>query len=154
MRWSVPAPFDIFPTYEEWISHFQMGQEPDMGALATYHFGHLPCGWRATPISTARRCAMHEQHHLIDTENKVQVALVEENGKTVLKTNVYELLKGFKAGILCSETLGKAFEPEQRFENPDGTDITFNTDYFHQHREGCSTLPGPLAEGGDSITLW
>ena len=53
-----------------------------------------------------------------------------------------------------SETLGKAFEPEQRFENPDGTDITFNTDYFHQHREGCSTLPGPLAEGGDSITLW
>ena len=96
----------------------------------------------------------HEQHHLIDTENKVQVALVEENGKTVLKTNVYELLKGFKAGILSSETLGKAFEPEQRFENPDGTDITFNTDYFHQHREGCSTIPGPLAEGGDSIALW
>ena len=148
------APFDIFPTYEEWISHFQMGQEPNMGALATYHFGHLPVWVEGNAYFNGATVCKHEQHHLIDTENKVQVALVEENGKTVLKTNVYELLKGFKAGILSSETLGKAFEPEQRFENPDGTDITFNTDYFHQHREGCSTLPGPLAEGGDSITLW
>ena len=41
--------------------------------------------------------------------------------------------------------LGCAFEPEQRFENPDGTDIRLDTDYFSAHR-GLKTMPGPFAD--------
>ena len=41
-------------------------------------------------------------------------------------------------------TLGMAFEPEQRFENNDGSDIIFDTDYLGDHR-GLSVLPGPFA---------
>ena len=34
---------DPYPTYEEWISHFDMDSEtPDMGKLASYHFSPLP----------------------------------------------------------------------------------------------------------------
>ena len=46
--------------------------------------------------------------------------------------------------LIDSDTLGKAFEPEQRFENPDGTPITFDTDFEGKKREG-QILPGPFA---------
>ena len=71
------------------------------------------------------------------------------NGKYSLKTNVYGKLKDFKDAIICTETLGKAFEPEQRFENPDGTDIVFDRDYFGNHR-GTDTIPGPFASAEDA----
>jgi hypothetical protein len=47
--------------------------------------------------------------------------------------------------MVSSDTLGKAFEPEERYENPDGTDILFNTDYLGNHR-GLNVLPGPFAD--------
>ncbi|MBO7710853.1 MAG: hypothetical protein J6S83_10315, partial [Lachnospiraceae bacterium] len=73
------------------------------------------------------------------------VSLEQENGNCCLKTNVYELMGDFRTGIISSETLGCAFEPEQRFENPDGTGILFDTDYFGDHR-GIRTVPGPFAD--------
>ena len=39
----------------------------------------------------------------------------------------------------------KAFEPEQRFEERDESDIIFNVDFYGNHR-GVSTIPGPLAK--------
>ena len=47
--------------------------------------------------------------------------------------------------MITSDILGKAFEPEQRFESPDGSDITFDTDYFGCVRTG-TIIPGPFAE--------
>ena len=37
---------------------------------------------------------------------------------------------------------------EEFFENPDGTPITFDTDYFGGHR-GAKVIPGPFAEKED-----
>ena len=62
-------------------------------------------------------------------------------------------MKDFSVGIITSETLGLAFEPEERFENPDGSDIIFDRDYFGNHR-GLSALPGPFAEGKSEIDIW
>jgi len=71
----------------------------------------------------------------------------------VLKTNIYQLIQDFRAGIITSDLLGCAFEPEQRFENPDGTAITFDRDILGAHR-GVQAMPGPFAEGGEEIVLW
>lgn len=70
--------------------------------------------------------------------------LKEENGKYRLKTNLYEFLRGFQTNIINSNILGCAFESEERFENPDGSDITFDSDYFGEHR-GITAIPGPFA---------
>ena len=37
--------------------------------------------------------------------------------------------------MITTDILGKAFEPEQRFESPDGSDLVFDTDYFGDKRE-------------------
>jgi hypothetical protein len=36
--------------------------------------------------------------------------------------------------MITSDTLGMAFEPEQRFEGPDGEDIVFDTDFYGKTR--------------------
>ena len=46
--------------------------------------------------------------------------------------------------VFNTEVLGNAFEPEQPFENADGTPIQFDQDYFGNHR-GVATVPGPYA---------
>jgi hypothetical protein len=36
--------------------------------------------------------------------------------------------------MISTKVLGMAFEPEEFFENPDGTPITFHDDYLGRHR--------------------
>ena len=72
------------------------------------------------------------------------VALTEKDGAPGLSTNVYDLIADFRAGMINSDILGVAFEPEQRFENNDGSDIVFDRDYLGNTR-GVGVLPGPFA---------
>ena len=147
------SPFDIFPGYEEWISHFMMDQEPNMGALATYHFGHLPVWVKGNAYFNGATVSKHEADHFV-SEDHVSVSLCEKDGKPCLDTGLFALLKDFRDGLVDSDLLGQAFEPEQRFENPDGTAILFDRDYFGGHR-GVDTLPGPFARAEDALKpLW
>ena len=146
--------FDEYPTYEEWIENFEIGKQANMMKLATYHFSHLPVWVNGNAYFNGAKAWKKEQSNLIDTENHVKVELVEEDNKLFLKTNVYELLGDFRDGIINSDILGYAFEPEQRFENPDGTAILFNEDYLGSHR-GTATIPGPFASGEEAAKqLW
>lgn len=148
------APFDIFPTYEEWHAPFEEGAEPNMGGLASAHFGHLPVWVDGNAYFNGATVYHKEAHFLENRKSSVKVALTLKDGKPVLKTDLYSKLKDFRDGIITSDILGCAFEPEERFENTDGTEIIFNRDYFGNPR-GVDTLPGPFATAEDSAkTLW
>jgi len=114
-----------------------------MGKLAKFQFDHLPV-WADGNVYLGGALAWKkEKNKLVDKKAKVKVELVEKNGKYTVKTNVFDFLKDFSDGIITSDILGKAFQPEQRFENPDGSAITFDQDYFGDHR-GITTVPGPF----------
>ena len=149
------APFDIFPSYDEWISNFMMDREPDMGALATYHFGHLPVWISGNAYFNGATVSKHDAHHFeAGADKKVSVELEHTDEGVHLKSELWTYLKDFTCGLISSETLGCAFEPEQRFENPDGSDIIFDRDYFGSHR-GLSAIPGPFADPDRvSDVLW
>ena len=147
------APFDIFPTYEEWIANFKLeDEEPDMGALAKWHFSHLPVWVDGNAYFNGASVCKHEQHYLACEKERAVVTLSERNGEYVLETNLYSLLGNFRDGLISSQTLGDAFEPEQRFENPDGSDILFDEDYYGTHR-GIHACPGPIEpdEAGKTV---
>ena len=59
------------------------------------------------------------------------------------------MLPAKSVSLIDTETLGMAFEPEQKFENPDGTRIVFNEDYFGLRRERES-IAGPFAGGEEA----
>ncbi len=140
--------FDEYPTYDEWISQFDFTKPADMKKLETAHFGHLPVWSEGNVYLAGAKAWKHEVNGLVK-EDPVKVDLVEKDGKYYLDTNVYELLAGFTGRMVNTGILGKAFEPEQPFENPDGTPIQFDADYFGSHR-GVDVVPGPFADSADA----
>ena len=139
--------WDEYPTYDEWIKNFDLDvARPDMGKLEKFHFGHLPVWVDGNAYFNGARACRNEKNNLVNTFDEVYVKLVEKDGKYSLETNVYDFIKDFKDGIITSDILGRAFEPDERFENPDGSAITFDRDFFGNHR-GLSAVPGPFAEG-------
>jgi alpha-N-arabinofuranosidase len=58
---------------------------------------------------------------------------------------------------VTSDLLGTAKVPVQRWENPDGSDLVINKDYFGNPRDASNPVPGPFAslkEGLMSVKVW
>ena len=144
-----------YPTYDEWIAQFDMDTDtPNMGKLAPAHESHLPVWIDGNVYFNGAKAWEKEQHNRVDTEHNVSVDVAEKDGKPVLETDLYQYLEGFHCGMIDSDVLGRAFEPDQRFENPDGTMIRFDADYLGDHR-GIEILPGPFAaEDAVGKALW
>lgn len=83
-----------------------------------------------------------EEDFTVDTEHEITIELKEEDGKFKIVSNVFDYLP--KGKIICSDTLGKAFEPEERFETPEGEDIIFDTDFYGNKRPDAP-VAGPFA---------
>lgn len=144
-----------YPTYEEWIGQFDMDTEtPDMGKLVPAHKGHLPVWCQGNVYLNGAQAWEHEQAGLVDSSHPITVEVEERDGRPVLNTNVYQVIDQFRCSMVNTQVLGKAFEPEESYENPDGTPITFDRDYLGNHR-GAGVLPGPFASPLDAQTnLW
>lgn len=126
-----------------------MDREPDMGLLAPYHFGHLPVWLGGNVYINGATVCKHEKDKLVvPGKGKAKISL--KGG--VLKNNLKELLGDYTTGMINTKILGSAFEPEQRFESRDGTDIIFNEDFFGSHR-GTAVVPGPFAQLEDEIKV-
>ncbi|MBP3900739.1 MAG: right-handed parallel beta-helix repeat-containing protein, partial [Blautia sp.] len=143
---------DEYPTYDEWIAQFDFTKNPDMKKLEPVHDSHLPVWIEGNVYLSGAKGYAKEKNGLQIDGSEAAADLIEKDGKYILLTNVYDLIGEFKDRMIHSDILGKAFEPEERFENPDGTPITFDKDYFGNHR-GEKILPGPFAEGADRIEL-
>ena len=149
------AQFDPYPAYEEWIPQFDLEvARPDMGKLAGPHESHLPVWINGNAYFNGATAWKKEQSNLVDISSTVELSLEEKDGHIYLKTNLAELAGRLQEGLINTQILGKAFEPEEYFEQPDGTPITFDADYFGNHR-GVSTIPGPFADAEASAkAVW
>ena len=146
--------FDGYPTYSEWIAQFDFTKRPDMMALERAHFGHLPVWSEGNVYLNGAKPWNKEVNGLVSGQNgnEIKVELVEKDGEYYLDTNIYDYIKDFSVRMINTEILGKTFEPEQYFENTDGTPIRFDSDFFGNHR-GIHIIPGPFAEPSDNIKL-
>lgn len=140
--------FDEYPTYDEWYAQFDFTKPADMKKCEPAHFGHLPVWSEGNAYLAGAKASRHEVNGLVCADD-VKVELVEKDGSYYLDTNVYEKLGAFGGRMINTEILGKAFEPEQPFENPDGTPIQFDSDYFGGHR-GLEVIAGPFANAEDA----
>lgn len=84
-----------------------------------------------------------EEDFTLDTQHHITLELKEENGQYRLETNLMEYLP--EAKLITSDTLGMAFEPEERFETPEGEDIIFDTDFYGNSRLN-NLVAGPFAQ--------
>ncbi|MBP7402050.1 MAG: right-handed parallel beta-helix repeat-containing protein [Clostridia bacterium] len=144
--------FDEYPTYQEWIAQFDFTHLANMRALGPVHADHLPVWCEGNAYLNGAKACKKEVGGLSVEDPDVVVELLEKDGQYVLKTNVYDKIKDFCSRMIHTDILGKAFEPEQPYENADGTPIRFDTDYFG-NRRGIQVIPGPFASAGGKIKL-
>lgn len=153
------AVFNEYPTYDEWYKPFKrlegkIAKEKDMEELMSAHFSHLPVWASGNVYFNGSKAWKKESYNLVNDKDKVEFELINKDGNLSIKTNLYEFIGKFRNSIVNTDLLGEAFEPEQRFEAPNGDDISFTEDYFGNHR-GISTIPGPFAELNDVASkLW
>ncbi|RLD91897.1 MAG: hypothetical protein DRJ13_17110 [Bacteroidetes bacterium] len=56
--------------------------------------------------------------------------------------------------LVNTELLGEAKIPNQKYENPDGTEITIDTDYSGKKRNIQNPSPGPFHFEGKELILY
>ncbi|MFC5630354.1 MULTISPECIES: right-handed parallel beta-helix repeat-containing protein [Streptococcus] len=137
-------PFDSYPTFEEWDKEFEgycgMGSAP-----SDRYYNPLPVWTGGNIFMNGAKPSTKEVNYAENTTDKVSISVVEKADGWYLETNLYDVLPELKTGIISTETLGMAFEPEQKFENPDGSPIVFDTDYF-DNRHSLVPLAGPFVD--------
>ncbi|MCD7708975.1 MAG: right-handed parallel beta-helix repeat-containing protein [Clostridiales bacterium] len=137
------VPYEGFPTLEEYLSQFE-GYCGMGSSNADKYYSRLPVWTGGNVYLGGAKPISSEKDAIVDAGRKVTVDLAEENGEWKLQTDIYDCLPETACAVISTETLGMAFEPEEKFEDPDGTPILFEYDYFGEQR-GSNPLPGPFA---------
>lgn len=167
-------PYDGYPTADEYFSRFKAtpniesiisafqnqkgteinGSKMDSKKLmelisSDKYYDHLPVYTGGNVYLNGAQPCDKEINFIEISGQIVELAIEETDGKYKLKTNLFEHLPKFETQTVSTELLGEAFEPEQKFENNDGSPIVFNTDYFGCHR-AINPMAGPF-ETADAI---
>jgi len=85
------------------------------------------------------------------------VKLVEEGRTVQLHLDLGAAWRNPATTLVTTELLGKAELPQLPFENPNGSPLKVDTDYFGKKRSETNPTPGPfenLGAGPLSITVW
>ena len=138
------APYEGYPTWEEYVSRFEgyVGMGSDKSR--DIYYWPLPVWVGGNVFFNGAKPTEAEKDAVIKTPEEIKVCLKQTENGWQLETNVYDYLPKSSCATISTQTLGMAFEPEEYFENPDGTSIIFNEDYFG-NRQAVNPLPGPFA---------
>lgn len=143
-------PYDGYLTYEEWEREFDgycgMGSAP-----SDRYYIPLPVWTGGNRYYNGAKPCDKEKDFTVDTEHTIRLELKEEADGWKLYTNLGEFLPAGEEKLITTQTLGMAFEPEQRYENPDGTDIVFDEDYFGEKK--AHVTAGPFVKVADVVAV-
>ena len=139
-------PYENYPTWEEYLKTFT--RENITGNRAIY-YTELPVTAKGNVYFNGARSANCEVDP-VHVDKPVQFAVTDDT----LTTDLYQHLPQVCTQIITSDVLGIAFEPEQRYEQPDGSDLVLDED-FNGCKHAAQPLPGPFACKPDGcIPLW
>ena len=140
--------YDGFPTFEEWDKEFE-GYCGMGSALSDRYYIRLPVWTGGNVFFNGARPWEKENKGTEVIDHAIEIAAEQKDDGWYLTTNLYEHLPQTSPKMINTETLGMAFEPEQRFENPDGSEILFDKTWFGTSRtRRC--VPGPFADGREA----
>lgn len=140
--------FSKYPTYEEWKEQFNC--YCGMGSVTTdRYYDKLPVWTKGNLYFNGAVPSVKEESPYVDNKNKIFIKYEEKDGKPGISTNLYDFIPEANLGILNTDSLEPAFESEQKYENPDGSAITFDTDILGQKRS-CKTIAGPFVNKNDA----
>lgn len=135
--------YEEYPSWDEYVAQFEGYCGLGTVGRRDMYYSYLPVWFGGNIYFNGAKPTTAEKDAIVDTEHQVSVGLKEENGSWYLETNVYDYVPEGVCAMIDTDTLGQAFEPEQKFENPDGTPIVFRHDYFGNCHK-VNPLAGPF----------
>ena len=108
-----------------------------------YYNGARPYAKEASPLTPAG----------IDPKCRI----VAEGGGVFLHLTVGPELKQAATKLVTTELLGKATVSKLGYENPDGSPLTMDTDYFGAKRNAAAPCAGPFENPGQGdlqLKVW
>ncbi|MCK4920013.1 MAG: sulfatase-like hydrolase/transferase [Bacteroidales bacterium] len=95
---------------------------------------------------------------MVMKKDNINLEIIEkEDGFYIEWANNPAWTKNVKRDLITTDLLGKAIVPNMKYENPDGSPIAIDTDYFGNPRNKSNPAPGPFEGLGDEkqlIKIW
>ena len=129
-----------YKTQAQWESCFEGYCGEGCGVNRDRYYMPLPVWMGGNVYFNGAKPADVDKDAVVDNQHHITLELKEENGKVRLESNFQEFLPA--AQLITSDTLGMAFEPEERFETPDGETIVFDTTFDGNKR--TNIVAGPF----------
>lgn len=135
------VPYTGYMTQEQWEHCFDGYCGEGCPVNRDRYYMPLPVWTGGNVYFNGAKPADIERDATVDTRHHITLELKQEGGVYRLETNMMEYLP--TCATITSDTLGLAFEPEERFETPEGETIVFDTDFYGNTRS-ASPVPGPF----------
>lgn len=132
-----------FPTEEEYLQLFFSEKDSKLTESRIKYYSKLPVYTGGNIFFNGAKPWEKEQNFIERTDIRVNIEIRETEDGYFLETDMGGFLTQFETPFISTDFLGEAFEPEQKFENPDGSRILFDKDYFGFAR-GVHPVPGPF----------
>jgi hypothetical protein len=116
------------------------------------------------PVISDRNVYLKGAKPCINETNQIQkldfdpnIEIVEQGENIYLYITLDKSFKSLNNKLTTTKLLGKAMIPGQAFENPDGSPLTIDTDYFGRKRNKANPSAGPFENTGDGelkLKVW
>ena len=90
-----------------------------------------------------------ETDFLKNTNFNPEVKIIEEKNNVYLQFSVNDSLFNYKTRLVTSELLGKTKMSKEGYENPDGSPLQIDTDFFDNKRATAKPSAGPFENLGN-----
>ena len=135
------VPYTGYMTQEQWEHCFDGYCGEGCPVNRDRYYMPLPVWTGGNVYFNGAKPADIERDATVDAQHHITLELKQEDGVYRLETNMMKYLP--TCATITSDTLGLAFEPEERFETPEGETIVFDTDFYGNTRS-ASPVPGPF----------
>jgi hypothetical protein len=125
--------------------------------LETYNNARLPVWISGNIYYNGAKPSDKDVSFVNDSTFNPGIKLVEEGENVFLHLAFSENFFGHKGKIITTEILGKAKIPKAAFDNPDGTPLKIDYDYFGNLRSAETNSAGPfsnLKTGNNVMKVW
>lgn len=136
----------------------QIGREGNLNyGLVIYNKAKLPVWIKGNVYYAGAKPSDKDVRFLNDSVFDPGLKLLEEGDNGYLKINVDQAFLNHKVELITTEILGKAKIPKAAFDNPDGTILKIDKDYFGTERSANDNPAGPfvgLRPGEQKLKVW
>ncbi|MHC4622394.1 MAG: right-handed parallel beta-helix repeat-containing protein [Planctomycetota bacterium] len=125
--------------------------------LEVYNAVKLPVQVDGNVYFKGAKPCISETNYIEKPDFDPTITIVEQGERVYLHITLGKSLESLKNKAVTTKLLGKALIPDQAYENPDGSPLKIDTDYFGKKRSKANPSPGPFEIPGDGkhkLKVW